>query len=86
MTQARELWKERITIDELELFRQCLAGLGLDDCLNVLASALDIVSRIGTARALGDCLEAIRTVGRWWPPPAGELGQLINPGHQVGSL
>jgi hypothetical protein len=73
ITQARVLWKERITIDELELFRQCLAGLGLDDCLNVLASALDIVSQIGTARALDDCLEAVHTAGRWWPPPAAEL-------------
>ena len=70
MTQARSLWREGITVTELELFRQSIAGIGLDDCLTQSASALDIISQIGGTKALDDCLEAVRSVQRWWPAPS----------------
>ena len=68
MTQARLLWRENITAAEMKVFRQTITGIVLDDCLSVLASALDIISRVGGPRALEDCLETFSAIQRWWPP------------------
>jgi len=76
MAQAQSLWRESVTVAELDIFRQIISGIGFDECLNVLASALEIVTQIAGARALDDCLEAFRTVQRWWPP-AEATGQLL---------
>jgi hypothetical protein len=73
ITQAGFLWQQGITAPELEIFRQAITGTGLDECLHVLASALDIITRIAGPQALDDCLEAFRTVQRWWPPPEGRI-------------
>jgi hypothetical protein len=56
------LWQQGITTANLEIFRQTLTGIGLDECLHVLASAPDIITQIGGAQALDECLEAFRTV------------------------
>ena len=68
MAQAQSLWRESITVAELDIFRQVISGIGFDECLNVLASAVEIVTQIAGPQALDDCLEAFRTVQRWWPP------------------
>ena len=75
MAQAQSLWRESVTVAELDIFRQIISGIGFDECLNVLASALEIVTQIAGTQALDDCLEAFRTVQRWWPP-AEATGQL----------
>lgn len=69
LTQACLLWQQGITTADLDIFRRTITGIGLDECLHVLASAPDIVTQIAGARALDDCLEAFRTVQQWWPPP-----------------
>jgi hypothetical protein len=69
MAQAQSLWRESITVAELDIFRQVISGIGFDECLNVLSSALEIVTQIAGPQVLDDCLEAFRTVQRWWPPP-----------------
>jgi hypothetical protein len=68
LTQARLLWKERITIAELEIFRQTIADIGLDEYLNVLASGADIITQVAGAQSLDDFLTDLRTIQRWWPP------------------
>jgi hypothetical protein len=69
MTQALPLWRESVTTAEMKVFRQTITGIVLDDCLSVLASALDIISQIGEPQALEDCLETFRAIQRWWPSP-----------------
>jgi hypothetical protein len=75
MTQARPLWRESITAAEMKVFRQTITGIVLDDCLSVLASALDTISQIGGTQALDDCLETFRAIQRWWPPPHASAGR-----------
>jgi hypothetical protein len=50
MTQARQLWQEQITTTHLEVFRKTLTGIGIDEYLDVLASALAITTRIAGLR------------------------------------
>ena len=66
MTQARTLWKGAITVAEIDILRQSIVGLELDDYLNVLDSSLDIITRAGGARSLDECLEAFRVIQGWW--------------------
>ena len=68
LTQARLLWPDRLTQVELDIFRQIMTDNELDDYLNVLAKALDITTQAAGTRCLDDCLDAFRTVQRWWPP------------------
>lgn len=74
MAKARWLWREGVTTAELEVFRQTITGVGLDECLSVLASALDIITQIAGTQALDECLEAFRATQRWWPPPEAGVG------------
>lgn len=71
LTQARSLWKERITTAELEIFRQTITDIGLDEYLNVLASGADIVAQVAGTQSLDDFLTDLRTIQRWWPPSEG---------------
>lgn len=66
--QARLLWTDRITPADMELFRQVMTGNALDDYLSVLAGALDIAVQAAGTQCLEDCLDAFRTIQRWWPP------------------
>jgi hypothetical protein len=68
MTQARLLWQGDITPAELDAFRRAMADMQLDDYLNVLAEALDIVGQTAGSQSLYDCLTAFRAIQRWWPP------------------
>jgi hypothetical protein len=68
LTQARLLWPDHLTTAEMEIFRQVVADNALDDYLSVLAEALDIIVRVAGPQCLDDCLDAFRTVQRWWPP------------------
>jgi hypothetical protein len=68
MTQARLLWQGDITLAELDVFRRAMADMQLDDYLNVLAAALDIVGQTAGSQSLCDCLTAFRSIQRWWPP------------------
>jgi hypothetical protein len=70
MTQARLLWQDNVTPAELDAFRRTMTDIQLDDFLNVLAAALDIVDQIAGPQSLDDCLTAFRTIQRWWPSPA----------------
>ncbi|SNT63526.1 AAA ATPase domain-containing protein [Asanoa hainanensis] len=49
------------------LLRRCLDDVDLDDCLSILSGATDLVRACGGEAAINDCLEAARTVRRWWP-------------------
>lgn len=69
MTQARWLWAGGITGAELEIFRQAIAGLELDEYLNVLDSGFNIITQVAGTQALADCLAAFRAVQRWWGLP-----------------
>ena len=81
MAQARSLWGEKLTTAELKVFRQAITDIVLDDCLSVLASALDIISQIGGTEALDDCLETFRAIQRWWPPPHASTGFAVPSGN-----
>jgi hypothetical protein len=69
MTQARLLRQDTVTPAELEVFRRVMTDIQLDEYLNVLAAALDIVDQTAGPKSLDDCLAAFRTFQRWWPPP-----------------
>jgi hypothetical protein len=47
LSQAQSLWKDRTTVAELEICRQTIADIGLDEYLEVLASGADIVMQVG---------------------------------------
>lgn len=68
LTQAQLLWPDRVTPAEMQTFRQVMADNGLDEYLCVLAEALAIIARAGGPQCLDDCLDAYRTIQRWWPP------------------
>jgi hypothetical protein len=68
LTQAQQIWPDRITTTEIDTLRQVLADNGLDDYLNVLAEALDLIVRAAGTQCLDNLLDAYRTVQRWWPP------------------
>jgi hypothetical protein len=70
LTQARLLWEDRITAAQLETFRRVVADIRLDEYLDALAAALDIIVLTAGPQSIDDCLDAFRTVQRWWPPPA----------------
>jgi hypothetical protein len=70
MTQARLLWQDNVSPAELEVFRRSMTDIQLDEFLNVLAAALDIVDQTAGPESLDDCLAAFRTIQRWWPPSA----------------
>jgi hypothetical protein len=70
MTQAQSLWAAGITRAEIEVVRQSITGLELDEYLGVLDSTFPIIARAAGPQALDDCLEAFRTVQRWWAEPA----------------
>jgi hypothetical protein len=69
LTQAGLLWEDRVTITELEIFRQVMTDIRLDEYLNALASGIDITAKTAGSQSLDDCLDAFRAVQRWWPPP-----------------
>jgi hypothetical protein len=73
LTQAALLWDDRVTITELEIFRQVMTDIRLDEYLNTLASGLDIITKTAGSQSLDDCLDAFHTVQRWWPPPTAAM-------------
>jgi hypothetical protein len=73
LTQAMLLWEDCITITELEILRQVMTDIRLDDYLNALAAALDIIAKTAGGQSLDQCLDAFRTVQRWWPPPTAAM-------------
>ena len=75
LTQARSLWREHIAITELEIFRQTITDIGLDEYLNVLESGFGIVTQVAGEQSLDECLEAFRTIQSWWPPPEADIHQ-----------
>lgn len=73
LTQARSLRREHITITELEIFRQTITDIGLDEYLNILESGIGIVTQVAGEQSLDELLEAFRTIQSWWPPPEADL-------------
>jgi hypothetical protein len=68
LTQAQWRWPDRLTQVELDIFRRVLADNELDDFLNILAAALDVIVKVGGTPCVDECLDAFRTIQRWWPP------------------
>jgi hypothetical protein len=75
LTQAQSLWGGHITVTELEIFRQTITDIGLDDYLNVLESGFGIVAQVAGEQSMDELLEAFRTIQSWWPPPEADIHQ-----------
>jgi hypothetical protein len=69
--EATRVWPRRLGPAEVDVIRRCLDGTDLDDCLAVLANALDLLERFAGPGVHQACLESVRLVQRWWPRPAG---------------
>ena len=77
MIQARSLWARGITVTEVEVLRKAIADIDLDEYLNVIASALDIIILVAGRQSAGECLKAFRVIQGWSPA----LEEAANPGN-----
>lgn len=71
LAQATKAWPARLQLAELATIRRCFDRLDLDDCFDLLATALPLLERIAGEAVHEQCLDGVRTVQRWWPQVAG---------------
>jgi hypothetical protein len=69
LRHATARWGPQLSPGQLATLRNCLNGIGLDDCVGTVAAGADLIQRVSGPDALAAALTTMTTIRRWWPQP-----------------